>query len=189
MLHHLAEVITISWVEKQVVDDETKECYIYGLEILLSGIVNVAVILILSLITNSFFNALIFLAVFIPLRQFTGGYHADNYIACNVGFSICYLLNVLISKNASLTSMLMIFFITVVGGYILIGMMGPVSNPNKLITEIQKEKNKKMAIILFSIEWVIGLLLMLFTYECSATIMVTLLEINILLVLGKIKYK
>ena len=71
-------------------DENNLDIYKYGIEITLSTILNILIILILSLIYGSFFTGIIFLLVFIPLRKFTGGYHADTYMKCNIVFAILY---------------------------------------------------------------------------------------------------
>ena len=45
-------------------------------------------------ILNRFKETALFLLCYCPIRQFTGGYHADNYKKCLLSFILIYIGNV-----------------------------------------------------------------------------------------------
>jgi accessory gene regulator B len=57
--------------------------YQYGLEILISGLIGIINILIISILIHRLTQGIVFLIVFIVLREYTGGYHAESYISFN----------------------------------------------------------------------------------------------------------
>ena len=74
---------------KDVIDNVNEDVvafYKYGIEITISSILNILIILTISLLFNALIDGFIFLLIFIPTRQFTGGFHADSYLKCNLTF-------------------------------------------------------------------------------------------------------
>ena len=54
----------------------------------------IVVILFIGYILNRFKETALFLLCYCPIRQFTGGYHADNYKKCLLSFILIYIGNV-----------------------------------------------------------------------------------------------
>lgn len=100
MINYLTERLLNYLVNKNTIDkqDDVIAFYRYGIEITISSILNVLIILFLSLIFNEMIMGIIFLLIFIPIRQFTGGYHADTYFKCNTIFAVCYTALILFTK-------------------------------------------------------------------------------------------
>lgn len=56
--------------------------YRYGLEVLYLSVLEVMSILLLAIWVGNFFETLLYFAMFIPLRLFAGGYHANTRLGC-----------------------------------------------------------------------------------------------------------
>ena len=65
-------------------DKYPKEVYIYGIELLISSAVSTVVIFLIGLLTNTFFESVVFLISFSAIRVYTGGYHSMTYLRCNI---------------------------------------------------------------------------------------------------------
>ena len=65
MIAKLAKSTAYFFVEKQVVKKEDEEVYAYGMELLYSSIMNIAVAVMISIITNTVFPTSAFLITFI----------------------------------------------------------------------------------------------------------------------------
>lgn len=79
MLNKMAVKITDKLVMKKIVSDDMADIYIYGFELLISFFFSTIGVLIIGIILGRFLQTLMFLATFILLRSFTGGYHANTY--------------------------------------------------------------------------------------------------------------
>ena len=89
MLNKMAVKITDKLVMKKIVSDDMADIYIYGFELLISFFFSTIGVLIIGIILGRFLQTLMFLATFILLRSFTGGYHANTYAVCSlVTFSL-----------------------------------------------------------------------------------------------------
>ncbi len=120
-------------------DPELFEVYKYGIEITISTLLNIFWIIAASMVLSDVFSGMIFLAVFISLRSFVGGYHAKTYFMCNALFLLTYLLVYYISSIAVVfvEEELLSRFLTII---ILLGIIpiiafAPVQHKNKPLSE------------------------------------------------------
>ena len=99
-MKRLVSIILNFMIKNNVISKDTEEIefYRYGIEITLSSLINIALISIIGIITDYTFESMMFLAVFIIMRSFTGGYHANTYIKCNLVTSISFVILLLIFK-------------------------------------------------------------------------------------------
>ena len=97
-MKRLVSIILNFMIKNNVISKDTEEIefYRYGIEITLSSLINIALISIIGIVTNYTFESTMFLAVFIIMRSFTGGYHANTYIKCNLVTSISFVILFLI---------------------------------------------------------------------------------------------
>lgn len=64
------------------IKQEDISIYQYGLEVLYLSMLEVMSILLLAVWVGNFFETLLYFAVFIPMRLFAGGYHANTRLGC-----------------------------------------------------------------------------------------------------------
>lgn len=79
-------------LQSEVIEDtkEVRNYYQYGIEITVSSLFGFALVFLIGLLFGNLLESLIFLMCFLPLRQFTGGYHAKTYFYCNLTFSLSF---------------------------------------------------------------------------------------------------
>lgn len=170
-------------------DDDSIAFYKYGIEITFSSVLNVFIILLISLICNSILEGIVFLLVFIPTRKFTGGFHADTYLKCNMTFGVSYFTILILSKllmnNASVFYSIFILIIEIV----FIAFFCPIKNSHKKINKKETIiKYKIIALVFFFTFGVTGLYLLSINcllYGCE--ILITLDLITVLGIAGIIK--
>ena len=98
MFRNLAEDIAFLLIKHKIVDIEQREVYIYGLEvILLNGGLLIA-FLIISLLCGGMINFWAYLIFFLPIRIFSGGYHAETSERCFILSTIMYGISVTVTK-------------------------------------------------------------------------------------------
>lgn len=142
-------------------DTDKEEIYIYGLELIISTFFGLFSILLLSCLLSCFTSGLVFISVFVPLRLFIGGYHAETYSKCFIISNVSYLLILFVRDIA-----LKIFPIWI-WSFLLIGMCSyilknaPIFNSAQPINEIKQKRNKKMTkyILIVDIVWIFCLAL------------------------------
>ncbi len=193
MIHQLAKGIATYFMKENIIEREDMDTYIYGAEVLISGIVGIINIMILSIIINSFWNGVLFLIIFIPIRMYTGGYHASSYLTCNIWFVLIYFLILQAVQFTLKWSLIPVIWVGVILGFMIIVRYAPLENINKKIPMIMERKYKKIGCLLYISFMVIANILCMkikiFNYipvsvETGVYINIVLVTIAILFVVG-----
>lgn len=155
MIHTISSKITEFLVKNSICQKNElhwKVCC-YGMEVMLSTILNCLIVFFLGVFFNMFIESIIFLIAFTPIRIYSGGYHADTYLKCNTIFGCmvfgCFALYKYFEPLkwigmvvvCAIQLLLCIFF-------------SPIENKNKRLTDRQKKVYRKraiMALIILSI--------------------------------------
>ena len=101
MIHLLSMSIADYLFHRKIITIDKYPVYQYGLEMIISTILGVVLVLLCGVLTGSILHAIIFYLLFVTLRMFTGGYHADTHFMCKLVLCgsflttnyICYLLS------------------------------------------------------------------------------------------------
>ncbi len=99
MVRQIAGYLSKRWVERNIITSDAYDCYVYGWEVIILIILEVANILIIGICSDTLGSAVIFLVTFVSVRRYTGGYHAKTCLRCNICLSMLYLLNLYITFN------------------------------------------------------------------------------------------
>ena len=91
MILRIADKLTESMFRNDIISDD-KEIYKFGIALCLSSGISFATVLLISLLTNHLFYAMIYLFIFTRLRTIMGGYHCKTYFTCNVAYISIYLI-------------------------------------------------------------------------------------------------
>ena len=82
MISKLAKTIAHFFVKQNIAESKNEAIYAYGMELLLSDVLNGLLALIIALVSGTVFPTLLFFTVFMILRRFSGGYHANTHYGC-----------------------------------------------------------------------------------------------------------
>lgn len=129
----------------------------YGLEGMYSLIVKLSVVIIISIITNTIRETLLFLLFYAGIRTFSYGMHAKSNIACWITTITIYNIIPILLSSISIPRYI---------GYIILGialismiLWAPADTPNKpLIRKKQRQKCKILSIIIVLIYTIIYLM-------------------------------
>lgn len=180
----LSNYLTELLLRKGIIEESKKPIYKYGFEIIFSSIISILLILVAGLIFNVFLESIIFLAVIIPLRQYTGGYHANSYLVCNIGFIAIFLIIVFSYKMGQTNNYFENLYIPIlIFSETIIFILSPIENENKKLTEIKKVRFKKISIILSLLICLIIILLLLFNNILYSFITLILLVTSIMMLI------
>lgn len=180
----LVSIILNFMIKNNVISKDTEEIefYRYGIEITLSSLINIALISIIGIVTNYTFESTMFLAVFIIMRSFTGGYHANTYIKCNLVISISFVILLLIFKiirHISLKSIILIAIFQVV----TIVLLAPIENKNKPIEN--RTVYKIISTVLSVVLSAISIVLIIKGVDLGLIILLTLALVSIFIIYAR----
>lgn len=122
----------ISSMKKNISDDIDDEIISYGLEIIITKAVFIAIIIFLGIITKCLPDVIAFIISFTVIRQYGGGYHADTRIRCFILSVLTLFLDIVMIKLADLgfISMLFLIIITLLS-IVYIWIVAPIDTKNK----------------------------------------------------------
>lgn len=96
MLFKLSEKIVLAWSNERLIEIGSEEAYVYGVQLLLSTLLNTIAIAVISAIVDRAFAWIFFLVGFVPIRITAGGFHAKTPLRCSSifcgSFYVCLLL-------------------------------------------------------------------------------------------------
>jgi accessory gene regulator B len=177
----VAVIITDYLYKNKTIDENHKDVYIYGFEILISNVINFCLIMGLGIMFREFIHSFLFYVVFVVTRSFCGGYHAGSYLKCNVLFTVIYLTTLLFSKlmNPFMSLVYLFIFLAIYIGCVI--EYAPIDSENKKLTKDNKQRFKSIS-ILISLMWT-GLIVILYltAREYATTITLTLVMIALLM--------
>lgn len=132
------------------------DIYVYGLELIISTTIGLISILILSGILSNFMSGLIFILAFVPLRLFTGGYHAMTYRGCFIISNLSYLLVLFIRNIAWENSPIIIWIFLIIMVSCYIGRKAPIIHCSQSISLDKQKHNKNLTkiILLGDMVWI-----------------------------------
>lgn len=169
-MNYLVSKIVTFLTEQEVISSESdvQDFYRYGIEISISSFLNIFLVLLLGIIINHIAESIIFLLLFILIRSFTGGYHADTftggyhadtYFRCNLLMCITFILTVLANCMFSNKLSLSIIIVLICVTELIVSVLGPIENKNKPIDDSKKIKLKITGTAMTSIINCAGLIL------------------------------
>ena len=139
-------------VENNVIKSEDHDLYIYSYQVMIERVVSWTCVLLISLFFGTLFYTFIFAVFFGTLSMFVGGSHAPSFKACFL-ISIGIFLGFSISQpfiTAHLSVSIMLVIIFACG--LLIGLLGPIADRNKPMSDKELMRCKKAAIIVLAVE-------------------------------------
>ena len=155
MLEKVSDRIAALLVSQGIILEEDSDIYSYGLALIISFLFNTVVMLIVGALVHRFIETLLFLAVFVLLRSFTGGYHADTFLKCMLITFSTYSLVIILSSIEVITP---IYLSCLAIGFVIVLFTAPVEHPNKEISERKKVHHKITSSVMYIIFSVIGIL-------------------------------
>lgn len=165
MISKLAKSVAHFFVTQNITNESKEVIYAYGMELLISDVLNTVIVLMIALISHTMPAAIIFVAVFMALRQFVGGYHANSHFSCILtliavmlifSYGICNIQEKYVGLFAIGFAALSLPIIFIVA---------PVPHPNKPMSEEKGEKLKFKSRILSVFLSISSVMLVIFRFE------------------------
>lgn len=189
MIEAISERITEFLVDSKEISRDIDEfkCYKYGVEIALSTMLNIVLILSIGAVTGRFIESVVFLVVFIPIRQFSGGYHADTYFRCNLFFCITFALVLILFEFLKTYNSEYLLLAMNLFALSVVAVFSPVENGNKPIPSEKRTGLKLKATLISALISFVSFIMRYYSVVYGSLLSCTLLMISVLIILGKIK--
>ncbi|MGF7050755.1 accessory gene regulator B [Paenibacillus sp. DS2015] len=186
MVAHLLDKTIAKLIELGSIKEDEKDLYAYGLQQGLIIILNILTTVAIGLFSGMFWQSILFMAAYLPLRSFAGGYHANTQL-------LCYLYSIILTSTVLMAIKLipwtnpMCLGLALFAG-VIIFILGPVEDSNKPLDQIEIATYRKRTRAILLVELVI----ILFILEIGQNnilpgMSVSLFALSVMLVLGKVK--
>lgn len=143
MVQKIIDKIVEKQIQENILKTEDESIYKYGYMLVFEVLLNISLALIIGVLFDSLRDILFFLCIYIPLRSFCGGWHADKIWKCTFVSNVIFVIEIFfekyIVKYIDIWELLVIFFI----GIIIIFLMAPVETKTKKISKKEKIIYKK----------------------------------------------
>lgn len=182
LTNHILKYLISSNVIENVA--ESRDYYQYGIEITISSLLNILLIVTIGIVSGNILESIVFLACFVPLRQFTGGFHAKTYFLCNLSFSISFVILLTVYRFTNQYVTPYIGFSIILFSCIIFFSECPIENKNKIISKEKKKIHKAVSIILCAFYGITGMVLTIFSYKIGVILLYTLVLILLLVIIA-----
>lgn len=134
-------------IKLQVIDDDEKEIYRFGIESLLLKILHYSSYLLIAAFSNEVVRFLIFFLTFLVLRKSAGGYHAKSKagcycISCFTVLSAIISMKILSNYENNLEVLAPVFLLTILCDVIIVR-FAPLGNRNRELEEAETRYFRK----------------------------------------------
>ncbi len=187
MFRNLVEDITFLLIKNKIVEIEKRDIYVYGLEVILLNGGLLITFLIISLLCEEMVNFLAYLIFFLPMRLFSGGYHAETSERCFVLSTIMFGASIAASK---LIPLLYIFTTGKIIGAVsvlVILVLAPLINENNPLNQTQRRRNRIILCTLLFIDLVFYILSCNYAWTIASNELIFIVMDALLLLAGKLK--
>lgn len=188
MVKMLAQRIMQILIRNNAVEKKQETLVLFGIEQGLVTVFEIAIMLLTGILLGMFWESVIILLAFIPVRVHSGGYHAKTQNMCIVNSWFLLLLIQLCFKNLKPVFFVQILVMSITG--LMIFSLCPIENENRKLKDWEVVKYRRKCrraylinICLFFIGYLIKLPLV------SKCIMHGMLMLGIMIFLGAIENK
>ena len=153
LCNHLSKQLILG----DIIKEEEKEIYDYGIYLILMTLTSMSTIVILGIIWGKLELTVLFLVIIVSIRHYTGGYHAQKYWTCY--FLSCITYGVVLYLASYQILLGTIYLPIIVGGATLyslvVGSLNSEKNPKTEEEMLFRKKRARYAMGIYSI--VVGL--------------------------------
>lgn len=186
MFCKISEEIAQSLADNGKVQPENQELCRYGIQQIFSILLNLLTTMIIGLGFGMLWQSVLFLLVYIPLRSYAGGYHAETPFRCYL-FSVGMIIAVLaVLKYVSDGDW--VYGISAVGSGCILWIFAPVEDRNKPLDALEQCVYRKRTRLLLCVT--VGILFLLMVLRLSQAwhcIALSMLTLSVVLLAGKRK--
>ncbi len=161
MIQMIVDAIVKKQSQNHIITEADEKIYRYGYILLCEVALNLVIALVIGIVYSKIPIIMFFLCMYIPLRSFCGGWHADKIWKCTVISNVILLLQVYGLENLlhhlSIRVMLLIIFLNM----ICIFFIAPVETEMKKISPEEKQIYRRKIRLIFTLHLIIMLIITL----------------------------
>lgn len=186
MIRRLSEKITEFLLDRKILPQEEAEVYEYGFELLISSLIGFVIVLVSGLIFGLLPESMLFYIIFVSVRPFCGGFHADTHMKCKLTFIAVYALVMLFSHIFANYYRIIYHVLLLTVYWLSIILYAPVEHKNKPLDSDERARNRKVSIILAAALTAVSAAAAFLALKYAAIIVLTLFSVSMLMIITKL---
>lgn len=135
-------------IRNKYIKEQERELYEYAYTILFEEFINIVIAFAIGLFLGQLNVVICFLCSYIPLRRFSGGYHAENGIKCGIVSTLLIVVLCILNDLNIIESIESSVYIFLIICQICIFILSPIDSVNKPLSYDQKQKYHKNSVII-----------------------------------------
>lgn len=169
-------------------NESEKDILRFGVESTIELGISLIVSILILWSMDMILEGMVFFVIFIPVRMLAGGYHSENYFYCLFLSSVTLVIVMILSKYVHLAKELLVILILLME--LLIGMFGPIVNPERPVTKTEYIMfTKRLAKIFVLVAFVSIRLSVSKYFELLNVVFLSLCLVLCSSFVGKLKYR
>ncbi|MCM1008771.1 MAG: accessory gene regulator B family protein [Ruminococcus flavefaciens] len=185
MFVKLAERITQQLEADNIINSEKRELYKYGFQQGFILALNFLTSIAIGVIFGMFFESILLLAAYMPLRSYAGGHHSDSSEKCYIVSSLIMVIWMCLLKFKILPISCCVIMLLI--GSCICFIFAPIESSNKPLDEREQNVYRQKSLIILAVEICLWLFMCLILCKYEAIIPIVLITEAIMLILGKVK--
>lgn len=172
-------------IKNKIIEKDSEELYLYGFYIGFTFLQNIILTIVIGIYFNNIIQTIAFLAAYIPIRSFAGGYHAKTAKRC-FGYSMLLIIAIeIVFSTITIWSIECILLLSVLLSFI-INRLAPVQSDNKPLSSSEIDFYKNIVNVIICLECIsIVLFWKLGISEISCGIIAAIVVESFLIVIAK----
>ncbi len=160
MIEKLVDKIINKQLEENTIPKEDVNIYRYGYILVCEVLINIIVASIIGVISGDWLLITLFLIIYIPLRSFCGGWHADKLWKCTIYSNLIIVLMILSDEYVIKTFTSIILLVLFIMCLVLVLYLAPIDTNSKPISVEERKVYKKKINIIVLIHLIIFIVMM-----------------------------
>lgn len=146
MIIRLSKRMVSFFVRQKIIEKDDKEVYEYGLQLLLSTILNAVIALLIAIVSRTVIFCLFYLSAFVIMRKSAGGFHAKTHFGCCcilIAVLCCFIAFIRLAPTEIYTA---ISVLTLIVSAVTVLLFAPLEHENKPLSDKDKIRLRKVSV-------------------------------------------
>ena len=161
MIEKLVDKMIHKQLEEHAISKEDVNIYRYGYILLCEVLINIIVAAIIGIISGDWLLIILFLIIYIPLRSFCGGWHADKLWKCTIYSNLIIVFMIISNEYVIKAFTGIILFVLFIICLLSVLCLAPMDTKSKPITVEEGKVYKKKIKIIVLVHLLIFIVMML----------------------------
>lgn len=183
MVEKIVDYIVAIQISSGKIKQEEDSVYRYGYTLLLEKMTNIFITILICIISHEWIKIWMFLLLIIPLRSFTGGWHANKFWQCTIISNLIVILMLITIDNILIENKIIYVLVEVIVLFVMLYII-PVQNTNKPLNTKELKKYKKISFFIWLAECCFMLILVGYKNYTYSTLILYAHTVTIVAVIG-----